>query len=95
MLPSFDGKDPARYGFGQIRLAFTIHRQLSKCTPPSWWRFETGAGAPRVRRPWWNRLPPVDAARERDRRPGGLCCERSAAIKPCAFGALLRRGCTA
>jgi len=30
----------------------------------------------------------------RDRRHGGLCCGRSAAIKPCAFGAPLR-GCGA
>jgi hypothetical protein len=26
-----------------------------------------------------------------DRRHGGLCCGRSAAIKPCAFGAPLRQ----
>jgi len=30
----------------------------------------------------------------RDRRHGGSCCGRSAAIKPCAFGAPLR-GCGA
>jgi hypothetical protein len=33
-------------------------------------------------------------AGSRDRRHGGLCCGRSAAIKPCAFGAPLR-GCGA
>jgi hypothetical protein len=33
-------------------------------------------------------------ARERDRRHGGLCSDRSAAIKPCACGAPLR-GCGA
>jgi hypothetical protein len=32
--------------------------------------------------------------RERDRRHGRLCCGRSVAIKPCAFGAPLR-GCEA
>src|ERR1700759_370073 len=28
--------------------------------------------------------------KDRDRRHGGLCCDHSAAIKPCAFGAPLR-----
>jgi hypothetical protein len=39
-------------------------------------------------------LVAVDAAAGSDRRHGGLCCGRSAAIKPCAFGAPLR-GCGA
>src|SRR5262249_14875885 len=44
------------------------------------------------RRQW--KLSAVGAAGCSDRRDGGLCCGRRAAIKPCAFGAPLR-GCGA
>ena len=62
--------------------------------PSSWWRFETEAEAPRVQGRWWKVVCGRRGGRERDRRHGGLCCGRSAAIKPCAFGAPLR-GCGA
>jgi hypothetical protein len=44
------------------------------------------------RRRW--KLSAAGAAAGSDRRHGGLCCDRSAAIKPCACGAPLR-GCGA
>jgi hypothetical protein len=49
---------------------------------------------PRVQGLWWKVIGVRRGGRERDRRHGGLCCGRSAAIKPCAFGAPLR-GCGA
>jgi fructose-1,6-bisphosphatase/inositol monophosphatase family enzyme len=62
--------------------------------PSSWWRFGTGAEAQKGIAAGGKDVCGRSGGSGRDRRHGGLCCGRSAAIKPCAFGAPLR-GCGA
>jgi hypothetical protein len=82
-------------GIGRRTVAFGEETGSPRSRPSSWWRFEAQAEAPRVRWAWVeSRECGRCTSRERDRRHCRLCYDRSAAIKPCAFGAPLR-GCGA
>ena len=82
----------SRQMFQEIQML--IARLRARSRPSSWWRFETEDEAPRVGELGgkWSAFGAPQG--QRDRRHGGLCCDRSATIKPCAFGAPLR-GCGA
>jgi len=80
-------------GKGGVEVNSSILRRSFWSRPSRWWRFGTAAEKMNASAPV-EMLFAVGAAAGSDRRHGGLCCGRSAAIKPCAFGAPLR-GCGA